>query len=255
MPKILCLPGFLQSGAIFAEKSSGLRKLLTKKLGYELDYIDPPVVISQKEQLPFKLSVDAQEEDEKWADIVAKGLNKCWWLHTSGNEYEGFDDALKYVAKHIEKNGPYDGIIGFSQGAAMSAIVANSIEELAPKNGPLAIAVIFSPFAFTLPKNAGDEMSRINFDANDVKEYADLAVLNPKYSKYFTTQSPATKTVAIYGTEDGVVPPVRTEFLCSLYKDIEILKHDGGHYMPNKKLFLNPIVEQFKSALESRPAL
>ncbi|KAF8002905.1 hypothetical protein HF325_002150 [Metschnikowia pulcherrima] len=75
MPKLLCLPGFLQSGTVFAEKSSGIRKLLTKKLGYELDYIDPPVVISSKEQLPFKLSADPQEEAERWDDVVAKNLN------------------------------------------------------------------------------------------------------------------------------------------------------------------------------------
>ena len=254
MPKLLCLPGFLQSGTVFAEKSSGIRKLLTKKLGYELDYIDPPVVISSKEQLPFKLSADPQEEAERWDDVVAKNLNRCWWLHTARDEYESFDDSVAHVINHIQQNGPYDGIIGFSQGAAMSAIIANSIEKLVPGHGPFAITVAFSPFAFTVPKNAGDEMSKLNSEIKDLEEYKSRVELNPRFSKYFVPEA-STKTVAVYGTEDAVVPPVRTEYLCSLYPQIEIVKHDGGHYMPNKKLFLNPIVELFKDALDSKLAL
>ncbi|OBA21845.1 FSH1-domain-containing protein [Metschnikowia bicuspidata var. bicuspidata NRRL YB-4993] len=255
MTKILCLPGFLQSGAVFAEKSSGLRKLLTKKLRYDLDYIDPPVVISSKEQLPFKLSEDPLEESEKWARILEKGLNRCWWLHTSDGEYEGFDEAMKFVTAYIRQNGPYDGIIGFSQGAAMAAVIANSIEKSVPQNGPLAIAVMFSPFAFTVPRKSRDVMARLNSEVTDVREYANLVSLNPLYREYFTQQLSGTKTVAVYGMVDTVVPPVRTEYLCSLYAQIDIMKHDGGHYMPNKKLFLDPIVELFKKACESTPAL
>lgn len=255
MPRILCLPGFLQSGSLLAEKSSGLRKLLTKKLNYELDYVDPPVVISNKEELPFQLSADAEEADTKWKEIVEKNVNRCWWLHSPSDEYKGFDEAVKYLVKHIETNGPYDGIIGFSQGAAMSAILANSIEQLVPPHGPLSIAVIFSPFAFTVPKTPGEEMARINSEVKDLQEYKSRAELNPKYSQFFAPKSPSTKVVAVYGTEDAVVPPVRTEFLCSLYPEIEVVKHDGGHYMPNKKLFLNPIVDFFKDALESKLAL
>ncbi|GEQ72456.1 hypothetical protein JCM33374_g6143 [Metschnikowia sp. JCM 33374] len=256
MPRILCLPGFLQSGSLLAEKSSGLRKLLTKKLNYDLVYLDPPVIISTKDQLPFKLSVDPQEENERWADIVAKDVNRCWWLKSSSNDYVGFEDAMKYIVKHLEENGPYDGIIGFSQGAAMSAIVANSIEKLVPKNGPLGIAVLFSPFAFTVPKNTNEEMAQLNSEITDLKEYTSRVDLNPLYKTYFEPQSsPSTKMVAVYGTEDAVVPPVRTEYLCSLYPEIEIVKHDGGHYMPNKKSFLNPIVELFKGSLEGKPEL
>lgn len=34
-----------------------------------------------------------------------------------------FDDTVAYVHDFMVKNGPFDGIMGFSQGACMSAII------------------------------------------------------------------------------------------------------------------------------------
>lgn len=255
MPKLLCLPGFLQSGTVFAEKSSGIRKILTKKLNFELDYIDPPKQLLHKGKLPFALSPDPEQEDKIWDLIVEKNCNRCWWTKETGSDYEGFDSALSYVVDHIREHGPYDGILGFSQGAAMSAVISNYIEQLLPGHGPFKVAVLFSPFAFTCPKNADDDMGRLNTDIEDLATFSALVKLFPGYEKYFTLSSSNTKTVLIYGSEDAVVPPIRSEYLGSLCANVELVKHDGGHYVPNKKLFLNPIVESIKKAVEVQPLL
>ena len=95
--RFLCLPGYLQSGKILAEKSSGIRKAFTKKLGYELDYIDPPIVIGSPSDLPFSLG-DGAEAEERWQGLVDKNANRCWWQHDlSGlnlRPYVGFGVAL-----------------------------------------------------------------------------------------------------------------------------------------------------------------
>lgn len=253
MPKFLCLPGYLQSGKVFAEKSSGLRKLLTKKLNYELVYIDPPTIIKTKEDLPFVLAADENEANEKWQLIVDNNLNRCWWVHTEDGRYEGFKEAMEYVVKHIQETGPYDGIIGFSQGAAMSAAVANTLGSFLPNHGHLKVAVLFSSFAFTLPINKDETMSQINSDVTDVDTYKGKVELVSEYANFFAAPADFSTAIAsVYGSEDAVVPAVRSEYLAQLYPPgtVTAFKHDGGHYLPNKKQFLNPIVEYIKHAVE-----
>lgn len=257
MPKFLCLPGYLQSGKIFAEKSSGLRKLLTKKLGYELDFIDPPTAINAKEDLPFVLAAQESEANEKWDQLVANNMNRCWWIHTDDGQYKGFAEAVKYVAQHILAHGPYDGIIGFSQGAAMAAAITNTITELVPANGAFKISLLFSAFAFTLPVNPNDTISGLSSSISDLADYSSKIYLVDGYKKYYT--SPAdlhTAIVSVYGSEDVVVPPIRSKYLNLLFTlEVKTFEHDGGHYLPNKKQFLNPIVECFKEACGEKVAL
>lgn len=255
MPKFLCLPGYLQTGKVFAEKSSGIRKLLTKKLNYELDYIDPPIKV-EKEQLPFQLAATEEEVNEKWSGIVDQDLNRCWW-HAHNNNYEGFDESLNYVINHIKEHGPYDGIIGFSQGAAMSAIVTNSVAKLVPSNGPFKVSVLFSSFAFVLPKAPEDADANLGYNDESLDVYTSKVKLNEKYADYFTTPENFDTTVlSVYGSEDGVVPPVRVQYLNKLFGDnLKEFKHEGGHFLPNKKPFLNPMVDTIKDAFEAKPSL
>lgn len=257
MPKFLCLPGYLQSGKVFAEKSSGLRKILTKKLNYDLDYIDPPIVINTKEELPFSLAVDEDEASKKWLLIVDQNLNRCWWQHTQTDGYHGFHEAVDCVVKHIKENGPYDGIIGFSQGAAMAAMISNTIGTVLPSHGHFKVGVFFSGFVFTVPVDSDAVMLDLNSAIEDVNEYKGKVRMVEGYEKYFTPPDFPTTIVSIYGKEDGVVPPVRTEYLNSTYsgENLKVFMHDGGHYLPNKKQFLNPIVDCIKEVFEAKPSL
>lgn len=258
MVKLLCLPGYLQSGKAFAEKSSGLRKILTKKLNYELDYIDPPTLIGTKEELPFVLSADEAEANEKWNQIVENNLNRCWWIHTDDGQYKGFQLAVDYVVNIVKEKGPYDGIIGFSQGAAMSAVMANIIGNLLPEHGSFKAAILFSSFAFTVPVNSEDTMNDINSEVKELDEYSKKVILAPGFEGYFAPPQQFPTTVAsIFGSEDMVVPPIRSEYLTEQYPELCVVKfqHDGGHYLPNKKVFLNPIVDTIKSAVEQKASL
>lgn len=42
---------------------------------------------------------------------------------------KGFDESLAGVKKQFEVNGPFDGILAFSQGAAMAAIILSMMEN------------------------------------------------------------------------------------------------------------------------------
>lgn len=240
MKKFLCLPGYLQSGKVFAEKTLGIRKLLSKH--YTLDYVDPPMVIKSKEELVFNLGGTEEEQEAKWADIVAANCNRCWFRYEhdeAGSRYVGFDDSMKWLTNYIKENGPYQGIFGFSQGAAVTTIVTNTIKEMVPTNPYFSASIAVSTFAFTLKDNPGDEDSTV--------------LLNPEFAKLFTPPSDLpTQLFFIYGSEDQVVPASRSKHVSDLYNqdNVEVLIHDGGHYVPNKKPLLKPLVEKIQAAMD-----
>lgn len=237
--RFLCLPGYLQSGKILAEKSSGIRKAFTKKLGYELDYIDPPIVITTPSELPFSLG-DGAEAEERWQGIVDKNANRCWWQHDLSGQslrpYAGFDEALKYVTDYIRDHGPYDGIFGFSQGAAMAAIVAN-------RESLVKLALLVLPFVFTQARTEDQDRATLDSDVSDVQEYASGVRIVPGYEKLFEITNENLQTVVVYGSDDQVVPPIRSRHLASLFPNSTEVVHEGGHLVPNKKPIVNHIVE------------
>lgn len=63
-------------------------------------------------------------------------LDRSWWYSScvdgvnyfSSKEFtdsdEGFQESLDAIDSKIKEDGPFDGILGFSQGGAMAAIVA-----------------------------------------------------------------------------------------------------------------------------------
>lgn len=253
--KILCLPGYLQSGKIFAEKSSGLRKPLTKKLNLDLDYISPPVVLNDKSELPFSLGTD-EEADAKWKSIVELECNRCWWKHTEPFGYEGFDESLKYLVNYIKENGPYQGILGFSQGAAMAAALNNVIEDVLPGHPSFELAIFISGFVFTTPVNENDDKYDL-FEIQDVDVYRQKVKVVEGFEKYFDASKAAGHIVNIYGTGDATVPSVRSRHLSTIYDSnrLSVLEHDGGHYVPSKKHFVNPIIEIIKDVLDTKSNL
>lgn len=237
--RFLCLPGYLQSGKVFAEKSSGVRKALTKKLGYELDYIDPPMVIPTAEQLPFSLG-EGEEGEQRWKKVVDSNSNRCWWQHDSSSvndkPYVGFEDSLKYVKDYIRDNGPYDGIFGFSQGAAMAAIVANQ----EPK---MRLALLVLPFIFTNVRNEQDDRININYEVSDVQDYARRVNIVPGYEKYYNKNDSGLQVIVVYGKADMVVPSIRSKYLASLYTNVTEVEHEDGHFVPNKKHIVKELLE------------
>lgn len=228
--KILCLHGFLQNAKIFSEKSSGIRKLL-KKLDIETKYIDGAVELEKKD-LPFEI------DDAKWKEVLDQDLNKAWFFHSNISKELDLTDAIAKVSDHIKEHGPYDGILGFSQGSALTAIITNQITQLVPGHPPFKFSVIFSGYAFTELVDESDESQGIQ--------------ITEKYRDAFTVpENFSTKTIHIFGSSDLAVPAERSKYLFNLYPEEKKIafEHDGGHFVPNKKQFLSPVVEEIKNSL------
>ncbi|SCU88005.1 LADA_0E07580g1_1 [Lachancea dasiensis] len=234
-PKLLFLHGFLQNGKVFSEKSSGIRKLL-KKANIQCDYLDGPTTL-QKTDLPFEL------DDEKWEATTQAQLNKSWFYHSEVSKDLDISNAIQSVCDYIRVNGPYDGIVGFSQGAAIATIVANRITELIPEHPPFKVGLIFSGYSFTEP---------------DPRHEGQLRIAEKFQTSFAPQAASPTKMLFVWGAADQAVPATRSKYLYNLYvnrEDSPVLakyyEHPGGHMVPNKKDILRPIVEEISSALGS----
>ncbi|KAF5099066.1 hypothetical protein D0Z03_001099 [Geotrichum reessii] len=204
--KILFLHGFAQNGSVFARKASGLRKTLGK-LGYETVFLDAPIKIETTD-LPF----ESLNSDASAADF------RSWWPHNvSKQDHYTIDKALDSIKESISADGPYDGVVGFSQGAGFAGLLLNIIDKLVPeKQGPFKFAVLYSGFR-----------------------------AQPEALQHYYTPAFSTPTLHILGSLDTVVSEERT---LSLYDACTegsrtLVRHPGGHFVPNSKPLIKAVTD------------
>ncbi|CAF1148717.1 unnamed protein product [Didymodactylos carnosus] len=154
-------------------------------------------------------------------NLPETSYQRQWWNASKDNRsYHHLDVSIHYIDQLFKSDGPFDGILGFSQGGALTGILCG----LQPfSNISFRFAILISGF----PSRA------------DVHEQ----IMKPNYIQNFPS-------LHIYGTKDELVDNERTLRLASVFKDAIIVSHSGGHFTPNKwpsldiKSFL---IEQQKS--------
>lgn len=131
------LHGFTQSGHLFEIKTKALKKALEKhfppapKPGYlpnypggvELHYPTAPIRLDYRDIPGYDVDGAAGGEEPE-----AYG----WWRRKGDNEpftYEGMDRGLATIAECLQKDGPFDGALGFSQGGAAAGMIAALLEQ------------------------------------------------------------------------------------------------------------------------------
>lgn len=150
------------------------------------------------------------------------------------------------MADTIRAEGPFDGVIGFSQGGALAALVASALEanpaRLLPSeyrlsdevdgtrravcpNGlvqpPLKFAIIYSGFL------AIDRTCTVFFE--------------PKIK---------TPTMHFLGQLDSVVDESRSRLLVAACFNPEVLVHVGGHFVPSQRVNMDALAAFIRTHLE-----
>ncbi|XP_040385758.1 rhodanese-like domain-containing protein 6 isoform X2 [Oryza brachyantha] len=134
--KILCLHGFRQNASNFKGRTSALAKKL--KHIAELVFIDAPHELSfvyrpNPDHYSDRSSLPSSKPKRKFAWLVApnstcdteqdwKIVNALFDPLQYQQQTVGFEESYAYLENALSQMGKIDGILGFSQGAAMAAL-------------------------------------------------------------------------------------------------------------------------------------
>ncbi|KAF9687361.1 hypothetical protein SADUNF_Sadunf02G0085600 [Salix dunnii] len=104
-PRFLCLHGFRTSGEILKTQVHKWPESVLQKL--DLVYLDAP--------FPSQGKSDVE-------GIFDPPYYEWFQFNKEFSEYTNFDECLAYIEDFMIKNGPFDGLLGFSQGVALTKV-------------------------------------------------------------------------------------------------------------------------------------
>ncbi|EKM81247.1 hypothetical protein AGABI1DRAFT_112920 [Agaricus bisporus var. burnettii JB137-S8] len=214
--RVLMLHGWTKNGQAFKDSLEPFcRECETR--GIELVFVDAPHGVSVEGRMQaWKTArrTTQHDPDDPWLkELLSVSDSRTWWDYSKeGTVALGLDDSMNTVKKALEKQ-RFDGVFGFSQGAAAAAIVASILERPSmypsflcdgkPIHPPLQFCVCISGFR----------------------------LIDPVASRVLTTsfQTPA---LHIAGRLDDVVPMPRSRALMDLSERKRVIIHDDGHVVP-----------------------
>jgi len=208
--RVLCLHGFQQTGAVFKDRTGSLRKAL--KAVADLEYVTAPLTIAPSE-------IEGFEENED-----GSAANTWWYPNRDRSEYRDVDTTLGFLQTVFAQQGPFDGVLGFSQGAAMTAMMCAYKQREGYEWMQFGFAVLVSGFK----------------------------PIDPVYHKLLF--EPATQidmpTLHVFGEGDVRVSPERSRALADAFKEPVVYPHAGGQYVHQIYIFIffNPISCSFVPA-------
>ncbi|KAB2008585.1 hypothetical protein ERO13_D10G100600v2 [Gossypium hirsutum] len=103
-PRVLCLHGFRTSGEI-------LKKMMAKwphsvLNNFDFDFLDAPFHARGKSDVESLYDPPYYE-----------------WYQVNEMECVHFDECIAYIEDYMIKHGPFDGLLGFSQGGMLASVV------------------------------------------------------------------------------------------------------------------------------------
>lgn len=215
--KILMLHGYTQNGALFKDRTGGIRKAL-KQLA-DLVYIDAPHDVPK-----FSESTETEEPTN-----AKEEKSRGWYTKIDENKVvDCVNQSLDYLNDVFKTQGPFDGVWGFSQGATLTHFLS-------------CIAVDNQKQSNSNP-NRGD--IRFNFailTATSKSSHADLDGLNSAY--YKNGMKLEIPSMHIIGKTDKITNFEKALELSEYYINPKVYVHEFGHFIPGDKDSKNVYVE------------
>ncbi|XP_043439390.1 esterase OVCA2 [Prionailurus bengalensis] len=208
--RVLGLAGFRQSERAFREKTGALRKALRGRA--ELVCLSGPHLVANAAG-PESVG-PASGETALPEPCLPEEQPRGWWFSEPEADVfnalshptvcRGLEEALGTVAQALKKLGPFDGLLGFSQGAALAALVCALGQAGDPRFPLPRFIILVSGFC---PRGLG------------LKEpILQGPLLLP--------------SLHVFGDTDCVIPPQESMQLASRFTGAINLTHSGGHFIP-----------------------
>lgn len=182
-----------------------------------------------------------------------------WWRRKDHDEpkeivYEGLEKGLGSVAECVRQEGPFDGVVGFSQGAAATAMVASLLEGGDRKEAfQRAEKKAGIPYLQSYLQEGQEGVN--GFVQGPLKFavcYSGFRAPGRKYAGFYEPKI-RTPLLHVLGQFDVVVEEVRGRQLVEVTEGGEerVVFHPGGHFVPSQKPWLDAVVGFIRECLES----
>jgi Serine hydrolase (FSH1) len=240
---ILMLHGYTQSGQLFRAKTRALEKQLQKAFpGSTMSYPTGPLRLKPSDVPGFDPSTASDNED-----VEAYG----WWRRSNTAEppeYLGIEHGLSAVAQTLSTEGPFDGVAGFSQGAALAAMISSLLE------GQRRIDAFenfhsHSSLSIPFPSSFHDlEHPPMKFCIL----YSGFVAPGERYRAFYDPLI-STHSCHFIGSLDSVVEESRCRALVDAFggePKAQLFFHPGGHFLPSSKQFLDVLVNFIHSVFQ-----
>ncbi|XP_050293440.1 esterase AGAP003155 [Anthonomus grandis grandis] len=200
--KILCLHGYRQNAEVFKEKTGSFRKMVHKWVQFNyITALHKVILVDNIEALEDKEC--GQSRDEEQYGWFFNRDDKTYRGIRQGGPAIGFEESVQLIEEVFEKEGPFDGILGFSQGACFVGLLCDLQQRGLTKNIKFNFAIMASGFK--------------SQSWPHLKYYSDRITL---------------PTMHIFGETDKVIPTEMSEALSLCFEDPVVVRHPGGHYLP-----------------------
>ena len=179
---------------------------------------------------PIELTTDQQS-----SDILDM---RAWWTRLEFTiRLDQLYSSLDYLTKYIREHGPFDGIVGFSQGASIAMMLASlcegsvrpeRVEALANQGLPLLIPPPQSPFKFAI---------------------ACSGFINaPQFYDGFFTPKISTPSMHLVADWDHMVSEQMSAEMIASCENPTVLRHAGTHAVPTDRNSMYRMSEFFNQA-------
>ncbi|GLB37848.1 putative serine hydrolase (FSH1) [Lyophyllum shimeji] len=220
---VLVLHGYSQNASIFSKRLGALRRECGNSV--DLVFIDGPHIL-QPADLPGSTtpspddnlaSLGAAEAANAGADPTL--TPRAWWKFNPDKTFAyGLRESIEAI-RDVLKSRRFDGVLGFSQGAAFAAMISALLEkphlyppflvEGQPPHPPLKFCIAVSGFRLRDP------------------------FCDPLFAGQYSTP-----TLHVIGKNDIIVVEERSRTLVEASSNKRVEEHQGGHFVPSKRQWL-----------------
>jgi len=169
--------------------------------------------------------------------------------------YEGLEEGLDAIAGCIRDKGPFEGVVGFSQGAAAAAMVASLLEGRgrveAFQRGEREGGGMRFPDSFLAEKDDDDGGGFVQGPLKFAVCYSGFCAPGRRYGAFYEPRI-GTRVLHVLGQVDVVVEEGRGRALVGVCEGGEgrVVVHPGGHFVPSQKPWLDAVVGFVRECVE-----
>lgn len=258
-------------GPLFRAKTRALEKHLQKSFPLhtlELTYPTGPLPLDPADIPGFSSENGSQGHEEQ-----KEPENFAWWRRSNTAdpvEYKGLDDGLSAVAQILNEQGPFDGVMGFSQGAAGAAMITSLLEPSRKESFEYFSDPANNSAPSIFPPTPGATVTGIPFPESFTNVthppfkfavcYSGFRSPGPRYRAFYERPGIQTPVLHVLGTLDAIVDEGRSKSLIDACeagkaKDERVAFHPGGHFLPSQRPYLDAVVRFVKGSLDSEQSL